>query len=408
MASSSELLALVTAPTAMPMWAPVVFGRGKFMRDEHGRIVVKDGQAQCSFGPADFLTRPLRLNDVDYWPVLGDASQVHHSPVFVAPIVRQHCLDRSIITEIAFTVYDTHERIHGTCLGKKPSYTARYLPPGDRGSSIWKFAKTFHYVVQEHADHDMATCANANHTTTAFYNAFSKTQYIRQTEVTSVVNEIYAIASTWALSRQSISEGARRQVVLVTEDAAPLHACLAGSAWIRSGRCLDRWSVSGHAVLQSRYGGLEASLDDKLAALGVPATSNGTRLSANAANESALVIHLLVALCFLSPEQTSSLRQGASLPMLRQAVGTAFTMLRVNHPPGAYPLTAAPSALVLPARPVASTYRSGRYRAAALSQGHAEYIRERKKTFFQGTLNWREQELLQYGTQTPTVRPETQ
>ncbi|KAI0015582.1 hypothetical protein F4780DRAFT_784038 [Xylariomycetidae sp. FL0641] len=71
-------------------------------------------------------------------------------------------------------------------------------------------------------------------------------------------------------------------------------------------------------------------------------------MAVNAGNESAMVMNLLIALCFLTKEQETTLRQGRDIPPLDLSIGNGYTMMRVNHPPGIEPLTAAPFDLVAP------------------------------------------------------------
>ncbi|KAI0015583.1 hypothetical protein F4780DRAFT_786584 [Xylariomycetidae sp. FL0641] len=404
--ASTESHAIAAAPATIPGWMPILFGRGRFVRNTDRHISTDDeGNLQYILADANTFAQPLQLRQVDYWPTTDASSNLKISPVFLNVVIVTSCRDPSLITEVAYSVYDTHERIHGTCLGhQRPQHTPRFVAPGDRGRHIWRFAHTSHYVVIESADHDLASCANTNHQTTAFFNAFSKTLYIHRREIQATLEQAFEAASKWSLSAQQISQGRRRQVVLVSSSR---HSALQATSWMREGRCLANWQIAGHATMRQRFGGRVGSLAEHLRAVGIQFHRNGVSLLVNAANQSALTIHLLVSVCFLSRSQEGILNQGRDLTEIPQNVGNDFTMLRVNHPPGQEPLTPAPSTLMLPRRPSQDIYISSSSRAARLTPNHLRYIQERQRWRYLGTANWRETELSRFGIQVPTVRPET-
>ncbi|CAJ2507108.1 Uu.00g082940.m01.CDS01 [Anthostomella pinea] len=344
---------LTMTPAAPPNWMQVLLGHGSFVVNDGFPVIDPIGAPKFTTDndPARQLS-PFRSNS---WP--SPRTRTKHHPVLLAPIIRTKCNDSNAVTEIAYSVYDTFERLNGTEIGRKKVWVQRCSPSGDRGSNVWKFNRTFHYIISDGMSHDLSTCANPAHTTTAYYNGFSESLFIRRSETSSILEEMYDIASKWALSHHQIKSGARRQVVLIGRRGTNDYEALKSTAWYKNGLCLTHWNLGHHQILRERFGNNHgATLDDQFRALGIPYITSGISITRNAANETALIIHLLVSLCFLSSHQTDLLTRGEDLPQIQANVGAEYTMVRVNRPLGARPLTEARPVLTMPTRPSRDSY----------------------------------------------------
>ncbi|KAI1489073.1 hypothetical protein F5X96DRAFT_642459 [Biscogniauxia mediterranea] len=349
-------------------WAPVLFGHGSFVRDEHGDLQYqKDGELQFIVPVSgEFLRMQPTLNSRQTWPELVHAtapiSRKDQHVVFLALNIAVACYDSRIVTEIGYTIYDTSERYFGARIGRwKPSFAPGCEAPLDRGRHIMRFAISNHYIVSDTADHHPGSCARANHTAQPYDFAFRRSISVPRSKVRETLENAFAQAAHRNLSPAAVRQGKQRRVVLLGW-GPDLHPEAAKTSWYAGGRVLEFWDLGQHPLVRRRFPGVENTpprFTECLDAFGITHRVCGLEIGCNAGNASVYTVRLLIALCHLTQEQREVVNAGGNLDMLAIAPGLECVLARVNRPPG-MPQPPPPDEHVgytRPPRPEVSSYR---------------------------------------------------
>ncbi|CAJ2509663.1 Uu.00g146890.m01.CDS01 [Anthostomella pinea] len=357
----NELRGLQGAARPPPRWHALLLGRkGAFTRDLSGRIMTDAlGNVRFRYSPSE-QNFPIDSSSFEHWPIhIGIAPQLplpRIAVVFFAPVVNHACYDKRVVTEIAWSIYDTHERCYGARINPRQTFQRR-SSAGDRGVSVRIFTKTFHRIIIETADHHPGTCANLlQHTARPYDFVFGKSGFTRRSDIKQTLEQAFDMARKWNLSPGQIASGAVRHVVHIGWGDEFHHAAIRSTDWYSQCLCLEQWDLEMHHIIRDRFDTQKPSFEECLESLGLPTKINGYSIARNAGNQSAFAIHLLLALSFLTAEQVECLKDQQNLPLLDAKLGSEEVLTHANVPIGT-PRTSQRIAYTHQPRPTVSTYR---------------------------------------------------
>ncbi|KAI0020024.1 hypothetical protein F4780DRAFT_779947 [Xylariomycetidae sp. FL0641] len=283
----------------------------------------------------------------------GDAS----SPVILAVSTRAACYDPKLVTEVAYTMYDTRGPWAGSDVGQRRIYQGSSMP-GDRGMNYRQKIFSYHYIVGDTADHHLGTCANLSHTQHPYGFAYRKSELIHRKDINRTLDSAFNEAATWRLSLSALNAGARRPVILLSLGLPSLSEKIRHTTWFQNGKLAAHWDLREHPVIKQYFQPLRPdTMRTIFRLIGLQFEVNGVDITRNSKNFLALMLQFFLAASYLSREQQESLTNRVALPPMPPGLGLQVTMARVNHPPGEAPLTDAPSTFTVPRRPQNDTYR---------------------------------------------------
>ncbi|KAI5918044.1 hypothetical protein F4810DRAFT_726321 [Camillea tinctor] len=365
--ASSSVQAI--APRA---WAPVLFGFGRFIRDEYDNLKFQDdGELQYIVPVSEaFLNIEPTPFSRECWPEMTSAMATA-SPsrdthvVFLALNVSTACYDTRIITEVGYTTYDTADRYFGANIQRwHQKFAQGCQAPLDRGKEIMKFAGTQHFIVSDTADHHPATCSQPYHSAQPYDFAFKKSITISREHLRNTLENVFHVAEHKNLEEDAINRGEKRKVVLLNWGPA-LHPTIKMTSWYKERQFLEFWDINQHPVIRNRFPSsvtAPPALVECLDTFGIGHRIRGLEIGRNSGNATVYLVRLLIVLCHLTQEQKDTINNGGSLDELDVPAGQENVLARINRLPG----TNAPPPnehvqYTRPPRPQSDSYRMVRY-----------------------------------------------
>ncbi|KAI3337567.1 hypothetical protein HD806DRAFT_518383 [Xylariaceae sp. AK1471] len=321
-------------------WAAVLLGHGCILGGTSSDTDNDPDSALHYIIPStdDFLEIRPSIQCQQHWPLAttatGKAVKESDSMVFLVLCTGHACYDERIVTEVGYTIFDTHERWYGAKVDKKP--TAK---------------------VDDTADHHNGTCGNPLHEEKPYDFCYRKSNFIPRHRLPDIIETAFSSASTYGLDPAAFLRGARRQVIFLSWGSHQPEA-IQKATWYKETQFAEHWDLREHKILKilCDYRLYPPRLTDAIRAFGVPHTVNGFDISQNCGNKSSFIMRLLWALAFATSDQIRTIKDGVDL----EEWGTPSVesvLTRVNRPPGSAPLPTRHIEYIQTARPSRDTYK---------------------------------------------------
>ncbi|CAJ2510083.1 Uu.00g059830.m01.CDS01 [Anthostomella pinea] len=340
-----DLAFMRAAARPTPTLLGLLLGRpGRFLRDPHGRIVI-DSRGNLKFSLNDndtWFMFNVNFRAAEYWPtaisIPASPSAPRISVVFFITAVATACYDRSVITEIGWTILDTRERLHGAQL------TSADLSEEE---SLLETEKCFFSNL---------SLRSTESSSNPYDFVFGKSELIRRADIATTLENTFDMAAKWGLSRSQIQSGVTREVVMVGGGDHGNHEAVKFSNWYSQGKLLEQWDLKKHYLLQERFGNHARTWADCFRAFGIPTMVNNLSIASNTGNATAFILHLLLALGLMTPGLRTQVQGRQDLAMMPSKLGSGEVLTRVNIPVGGTPVLSK-TPYTQPTTPTQSSYQ---------------------------------------------------
>ncbi|KAH7165712.1 hypothetical protein EDB81DRAFT_838410 [Dactylonectria macrodidyma] len=232
------------------------------------------------------------------------------------------------VTEIGFTYLDM-----------RTVYGRRGTPPGDRGSSWFRFMNPSHFIIEEYQDHRGHLCQSDTPHDHTYTFAFGKSKTMKEENIARRLHEFFLSLQRSNRTKKEKADKTNRQIIFLTFGSDLVERTLSRlglSSWFNLPN-VKLWDVEKDLELELLFDWRKTEFEYVLEILGLRFVDNrfGSIMRC-AGNASVFLIQAFLALFYKNGRQSVAFAARKPMPWLPYT-WVGFTLDQANIAPGETP-----------------------------------------------------------------------